>query len=134
MCKAFGCQFKHANATVKHIIEKIEPGTTARMVMQAVITPERENKQGPKSNKVLEPPPGADLTGPVADPWDLRREKSGRKVEPLELLAEPAELLKAKADWHHTPSEPDVLFKDRAPERPNVYSDGSLKQNKCYSW
>ena len=52
MCKAFGCQFKYPNKVVKHIIEKVQPETTARMVMQAIITPEREKTEGPKSREV----------------------------------------------------------------------------------
>ena len=52
--KAFGCGQKQPNSIVKHIIERIEPGISARMVMQSLISSPEKGKaeEGPRSKKV----------------------------------------------------------------------------------
>ena len=52
--RMMGCYSKYANETVKHIIERVETGMPARMVMQSLIAaPEKNEAQGgPRSRKV----------------------------------------------------------------------------------
>ena len=116
--KMMGCHSKYANETVRHIIERIVPGIPARTVMQSLIAaPDKKTAQGgPKSKQV---PLQQGTLHHKGSPWE---EKEKEKESGKEKARMDEECLQ------------EQKVEDRVPERPNVYSDGSLKQNKCYFW
>ena len=63
MKNRMGCRYKEAHATVKHIIEALDPRRSARMVMQARINPDLREATGEDTRKDVDMVSAVDAQG-----------------------------------------------------------------------